>query len=330
MIDICEFLEVKDEKDAAGVIIEKCSEYNGALGSFVLVLTEDNVPLVKNWILHNMRNNQKHCIMMLEKDPASIFRFLMRMRRVEYCTSEFVHDAGGIQQFIDKYSWLQDSAEPSEDAEAGYDETGEIEIKAESSDFEEAETPAGAETPARAEISEETTEHEEVTASESAPSVNVAREPEQAIAPEVVADVNINQAQATEAQERQTQEASQESVQVLGRKVVIQREIIHKQVREIMDYDPDLIDNISDGQIAESLKKLRELNNQIALDGLDPALVLSDTDLSEVYKKIYVYPPDVFKAFLLAYVRSVSCETERFRLSAVIDDFVNFINGVTA
>ena len=111
----------------------------------------------------------------------------------------------------------------------------------------------------------------------------------------------------------------------MKKEVVIEEHVTHRRVKTIQEYDPNLIEEISDGQISESLVKLRELNARIALGGLDPDLVLNDDDLEEVYKRIYTYPPDVFKSFILAYLKSVASETERYRVSAVMDDFLSFI-----
>lgn len=271
MIDLCEFLTVKPKDSAVGTVIEECSDFNGELNNFVLVLEPDKIPLLKDWIGRNVRSHSDHCIQMLDSDARGTFNFLKRLRSISSCTSEFVLDAGGIQGFIDKYSILK-VCEPEPEPEP--EPETEPEPEPQECSFTHASEPTS--DPATVQVQ-----------------------------PQVIPDPEPE----------------------IHSKTTIQQEIIHRSVTNVMDYDPNLIDSISDGQIASSLAKLKELNDQIALGGLDQRYVLSDADLEEVYKKIYTYPPEVFKSFILAYLKSVNSETERFRISAVMDDFLDFIKG---
>lgn len=309
MIDICEFLDVSDVKKPSGQVIENCEDYNGALKDFVLVLEPDRISLLETWIKNNVRMMQDHCIEMLKNEPKSTFKYLMHMRNLSECTSEFVSEAGGIQQFLDKYrrklSTPQEetsaSAEDasSDDAEEAHQEHAEEPVEITKEDSKEAFSDAPTETP--------TVIKEHV----------ITREDD-------YMDASADHSDATEVTE------IKENVPTIGTadvtpEVIVTKKVIHKTVTRVMDYDPKLIDLISEGEIAESLRKLKDLNAKLALGGLDPDLVLSNQDLDDVYRKVYTYPPDVFKAFILAYLKSVNSETERFRISAMIDDFVKFI-----
>lgn len=309
MIDICEFLDVSDVKKPSGQVIENCEDYNGALKDFVLVLEPDKISLLETWIKNNVRMMQDHCIEMLKNEPKSTFKYLMHMRNLSECTSEFVSEAGGIQQFLDKYrrklSTPQEetsaSAEDasSDDAEEAHQEHAEEPVEITKEDSKEAFSDAPTETP--------TVIKEHV----------ITREDD-------YMDASADHSDATEVTE------IKENVPTIGTadvtpEVIVTKKVIHKTVTRVMDYDPKLIDLISEGEIAESLRKLKDLNAKLALGGLDPDLVLSNQDLDDVYRKVYTYPPDVFKAFILAYLKSVNSETERFRISAMIDDFVKFI-----
>lgn len=309
MIDICEFLDVSDIKKPSGQVIEDCEDYNGALKDFVLVLEPDRISLLETWIKNNVRTMQDHCIEMLKNEPKSTFKYLMHMRNLSECTSEFVSEAGGIQQFLDKYrrklSTLQEetpaSAEDalSDDAEETTQEHTEEPVEITKEDSKEASSDVSTETPTV--IKENVITHEDD-----------------------YMDASADHSDATEVTE------IKENVPTTGitdvtPEVIVTKKVIHKTVTRVMDYDPKLIDLISEGEIAESLRKLKDLNAKLALGGLDPDLVLSNQDLEDVYRKVYTYPPDVFKAFILAYLKSVNSETERFRISAMIDDFVKFI-----
>lgn len=270
MVDLCEYLTVKSVDNPAGDIIEECAEFNGDLSRFVLVLEPDKVPLLKDWIRRNIRHNADHCIQMLDNDAKGTFNFLKRMRSIQDCTSEFVKDVGGIQEFIDKYSAITPAAI----------------------------TPEPEDTTAGTECDTASQEEEQCPPLES-----------------------IDKEAATD----QNSECDSEN-SVVSKKTVVE-EIIHRKVSYVQDYDPELIGEISEGDIAASLEKLRELNDKIALGGLNPKFVLTNNDLEEVYRKVYTYPPEVFKSFILAYLKSVNSETERFRVSAVMDDFMKFIEG---
>lgn len=306
MIDICEFLDVSDVKKPSGQVIENCEDYNGALKDFVLVLEPDRISLLETWIKNNVRMMQDHCIEMLKNEPKSTFKYLMHMRNLSECTSEFVSEAGGIQQFLDKYrrklSTPQEettaSAEDasSDDAEEAHQEHTEEPVEITKEDSKEAFSDAPTETP--------TVIKEHV----------ITREDD-------YMDASADHSDATEVTEIKENVPTTD----VTPEVIVTKKVIHKTVTRVMDYDPKLIDLISEGEIAESLRKLKDLNAKLALGGLDPDLVLSNQDLEDVYRKVYTYPPDVFKAFILAYLKSVNSETERFRISAMIDDFVKFI-----
>ena len=293
MIDICEFLDVSDIKKPSGQVIEDCEDYNGALKDFVLVLEPDRISLLETWIKNNVRTMQDHCIEMLKSE----------------CTSEFVSEAGGIQQFLDKYrrklSTPQEetpaSAEDalSDDAEEATQEHTEEPVEITKEDSKEASSDVPTETPTV--IKENVITHEDD-----------------------YMDASADHSDATEVTEIKENVPATGTTDVTP-EVIVTKKVIHKTVTRVMDYDPKLIDSISEGEIAESLRKLKDLNAKLALGGLDPDLVLSNQDLENVYRKVYTYPPDVFKAFILAYLKSVNSETERFRISAMIDDFVKFI-----
>lgn len=309
MIDICEFLDVSDIKKPSGQVIEDCEDYNGALKDFVLVLEPDRISLLETWIKNNVRTMQDHCIEMLKNEPKSTFKYLMHMRNLSECTSEFVSEAGGIQQFLDKYrrklSTPQEetpaSAEDalSDDAEETTQEHTEEPVEITKEDSKEASSDVPTETPTV--IKENVITHEDD-----------------------YMDASVDHSDATEVTEIKENVPAAGTTDVTP-EVIVTKKVIHKTVTRVMDYDPKLIDSISEGEIAESLRKLKDLNAKLALGGLDPDLVLSNQDLENVYRKVYTYPPDVFKAFILAYLKSVNSETERFRISAMIDDFVKFI-----
>lgn len=309
MIDICEFLDVSDIKKPSGQVIEDCEDYNGALKDFVLVLEPDRISLLETWIKNNVRTMQDHCIEMLKNEPKSTFKYLMHMRNLSECTSEFVSEAGGIQQFLDKYrrklSTPQEetpaSAEDalSDDAEEATQEHTEEPVEITKEDSKEASSDVPTETPTV--IKENVITHEDD-----------------------YMDASADHSDATEVTEIKENVPAAGTTDVTP-EVIVTKKVIHKTVTRVMDYDPKLIDSIAEGEIAESLRKLKDLNAKLALGGLDPDLVLSNQDLEDVYRKVYTYPPDVFKAFILAYLKSVNSETERFRISAMIDDFVKFI-----
>ena len=282
MVELCRYLSVSDASSSTGAVIEQCGEFNGELGDFALVLEQDQVPLLKDWIARNIRHNADHCVQMLDNDAKATFNFLKRMCGIQSCTSEFVKDAGGIQEFLDEYSAriapAVAAAEPDEPPKPA----------------EPVATPVAPAEPVAAPM-------EPVESAEPVAAPVATAEP---VVPVV-----------------------QPASPVVQSRTVVQEEIIHRKVSEVQDYDPALIESISDGQIAESIAKLKALNDQIALGGLDPKFVLSDSDLEEIYKKIYTYPPEVFKSFILAYLKSVNSETERYRISAVMDDFMKFIEG---
>lgn len=101
---------------------------------------------------------------------------------------------------------------------------------------------------------------------------------------------------------------------------------VKKKVYEIQEFDPNLIEEITDEHILDSLAKLRQLNSQIALDGLDPDLVLDDDRMKRAHEMLEAYPPAVFKGFLLNMITGVCNNIERMRVSSLLDDFATYIS----
>ena len=237
MIDICEFLDVSDVKKPSGQVIENCEDYNGALKDFVLVLEPDRISLLETWIKNNVRMMQDHCIEMLKNEPKSTFKYLMHMRNLSECTSEFVSEAGGIQQFLDKYrrklSTPQEetsaSAEDasSDDAEEAHQEHAEEPVEITKEDSKEAFSDAPTETP--------TVIKEHV----------ITREDD-------YMDASADHSDATEVTEIKENVPTTGTTDVTP-EVIVTKKVIHKTVTRVMDYDPKLIDLISEGEIAESL-----------------------------------------------------------------------------
>ena len=283
MLDICNFLTVSFKGSCAGIEIEQCGKYHDSLKDFTLVLEPHQVPPLKDWIMSNITSMPEHCVKTLENRPETTFGFLLRCSHLENATSEFVEDAGGIQQFLDKYA-----------------------IAAPNDSETQTETPADVIALNASDAECDAAQEEQAEATSEETPAPAAEEPvmEEQTAKELAAE----------------EQTAEETPTIQYHKI---------EVRNVMEYDPGLIEAISDGQISESLVKLQELDARIALGGLNPACVLTDKDLEVIYNKLNKYPAELFKAFMLAYLKSVISETERYRISAVVDDLVHFM-GVTA
>lgn len=326
MFELCEFLNVFRSGSIPddGFTVEDCSSYDAALDGFVLVCREHNVGNVKSWLKGNMRSNVEHCLKMFDHSPAKLMGYVRTVSGIRSYTEEMVKAVGGIQQFLDKYAGLKD--------------TGGSQASVPESTPESVLSGEG--------ISEAVPKAlEDLTAVEtltpSGFSENAMNPPEPLDEPDLSSLtgglVNTDSSDVSVSVESRTQNGvAVGEVNPFGppmpgstpaQAVTDQVEVVHvtRKVYEIQQYDPALIEMISDDNILESLTKLRELHRQIALDGLNPDFVLDDNKLKRAHEMLEAYPPAVFKDFVLSMIASVNNDIERIRVSSMLDDFVQYV-----
>lgn len=83
---------------------------------------------------------------------------------------------------------------------------------------------------------------------------------------------------------------------------------------------------VDESMLLESLKELRDLDKRIALDTLDPDYVLSEEQLLRSADIVNTFGPAIFKSFFIEMILSAKDDRERIRVSALLDDFISYVN----
>lgn len=83
---------------------------------------------------------------------------------------------------------------------------------------------------------------------------------------------------------------------------------------------------VDEEALLDSLKELKDLDTRIALDTLNPDYVLTEEQLIKSADVVNSYGAPLFKAFFLHTIMNAKDDRERIRVSALLDDFVNYVN----
>lgn len=306
MLELCEMFSVYPTNSIPdGFIVEDCGEYDAALAGLSIVCRQHEISNVRDWIQNNTVSNVDHVLHTFDRAPERILKYVSSFKHVNSYTEEMVQDVGGIQAFLDKYAATPLAKQVSKDSKP-------VQAESEIPEFEPMDLPPinlSKSEPEDPILAGEMAARKSDEMTELFPSL------------ENSSDMQIEK-HVIPVQPTQPNPTTQAPVQ----RVVTEIVEVKKEVHNIQEYDPALIKDISDGDIAASLDHLRELNSQIALDGLNPDLVLSDSELDRAYTKLEAYPPTVFKGFILSLLSNVSTEVERFRVSSVLDDFATYVS----
>lgn len=305
MFSICEYLNVcKKDSIPDGSLIEECGDfYPEVLDSFCIICRDHEMKRVEDWIRQNITQNTEHCVKMFLHSPGKFLSFIRSSRHVTSYTDEFINAAGGIQGFLDTYTT---------NSMGNYGNVCNSMIPADS-------------------IAEEHTD----TASESVPLFHEKQSANSINGAEHLAEPYKDELPVanTKSTKDDTLDSSLDTLfdnkngsksEPVVESVVKRVEVI-EEVHKIQNYDPKLITQITDEDILDSLMHLRELDSRISLDGLDPGMVLNDSQLKQAYDMIESYPPAVLKEFVLDLLTCVNSNVERIRVSSLLDDFATYI-----
>lgn len=103
MFNYTKCLKVTQHIDNNSIVIEHCGSIMADLNGLYVVLLEDGIPVIKDYIFTHLRRNAQHSINMMDSNPSLVLKMLLstdsEVRSNSY-TDLFLRDAGGVQSLI--------------------------------------------------------------------------------------------------------------------------------------------------------------------------------------------------------------------------------------
>lgn len=103
MFNYTKCLKVTQRINNDSIIIEHCGDIMADLNGLYVVLLEDGIPVIKDYIFTHLRRNAQHSINMLDNNPSLVLKMLLSIDsevRSNSYTALFLRDAGSIQSLI--------------------------------------------------------------------------------------------------------------------------------------------------------------------------------------------------------------------------------------
>lgn len=287
---LCKFFDAVCEKDFSdGHLIERCAEFDNELNDYVIICTESKAAQLKEWARENLGDKFSMFEKQFSVNSQKAMVFIKVLYKIDSFTKDFVDFVGGKEEFFRLYGDVK-QPEPEEVAEPL------TQTKSVFDDLADSEEEPIAE-------SEETLK-ELMTAIE---------EPKT---------------------EEETKEKPSESVEqpsdglVMDEMKLLQTE---KQVcpRPCIFNMDGSFKGFTEGEIVSMLSLLNELDSRIAIDTLNPKYILTADEMKEALPTLDMIAPSVYKAFVMHMVSGCTDETERIRVTVLLDKLSTYINTLS-
>lgn len=308
MFIVCNYLDVCKKDDVRdGFVVEQCSVYDKSLESLVVVCREHRISNVLDWAKTNMGTKYPMFEKQFGINKTKAMCFIKAKGGIKSFTEELVISCGGLEAFKKMFMVEGpevDFVEPEsvEEAEPAVVET-----------TTEPVTSATAMPKSVAEPSPVTVvEQPKVESSPvDAPVTSQIVTPIPVVEPEVrTFDTEYRNASFSGTDEFERRDEQKEEK-------VCHRDCIYNADGSFKGF--------TEGDILSLVAKLRDMNNRIALDDLDPDKVLTKSEFTQVATYLDTVSPSIIKAFILHELDNVTTETDRIRMSAILDKLSTFI-----
>ena len=345
MLIICNYFDISNHIGDTDIIIENCEDFYPELAGYSVICKEFRIQDVIDWIVNNTGSNANRFEKQLKIDSSKALNMLKLQFKIESYTKEIVDNLGGI----DKYKEILLANQPA--SVFGEDVT-ETESAVDSADFSLQNVESFLDTPTESNI---IFEEDNVSDTESIISdlknvevdnnVDTENNNEIKNSEEMVGDAAMPEVSDSFSEMSDTLDFLGESVATSNTVSALEAYSVkdkHNAVESVVNtqkqrntcvcdciYNSDgSFKGFTEGQILKLLNELRELDNRIALDDLNPDYVMSTEELQMAVEKLEDFSPAVFKAFFIRSAQGATTETERIRCSQLIDQFINFLQSL--
>lgn len=297
MFIVCNYLDVCKKTDVPdGFIVEQCSVYDESLAELVVICREHRIANVLDWAKTNMGAKYPMFEKQFGINKTKAMCFIKAKGSIKSFTEELVLSCGGIDEFKKMFLITPEEDESDTEDVLEFEDTGDAvtisDPVVESEPLPEPEpvVPEPVVTPEPAHLSEPV-----VQTLDSFPMDN------------------IRNAAVSGSDEFERLDDSNHSEE--------------KKCHRDCIYNADgSFKGFTEGDILNLVAKLRDMDNRIALDDLDPDKVLTKSEFAQVATYLDTVSPSIIKAFILHELDNVSTETDRIRMSAVLDKLSTFIS----
>lgn len=293
---LCKFFDAVCEKDfSEGYLIERCAEVDNELSDYVIICTESKAAQLKEWARENLGEK----FTMFEKqflvNSQKAMVFIKVLYKIDSFTSDFVDFVGGKEEFFRLYGEIKQLEKPKEAEE----------VTQETSIFDDL-----------------ADEESEVAAEEA---LGVGEESTEAVVKELMTAIDESVTETKESNESTEvvvdEFTTEESGLLQTEKSVCPRPCIFNTDGSFKGF--------TEGEIVSMLSLLNELDSRIALDTLNPKYILTANEMKEALPTLDMIAPSVYKAFIMHMVSGCTDETERIRVTVLLDKLSTYINTLS-
>ena len=357
MFIICNYFDISNHADDTDIIIENCEDFYSELAGYNVICKEFRIQDVIDWIVNNTGSNASRFEKQLKIDSSKALNMLKLQFKIESYTKEIVENLGGIDKYKEILLANQPTTIFSEDSAVetgdGVTDTSSTSLQDVDSFFDEA-----------IEGNDSVTEDQPFTIETISDSYDDEVMNDEGVETSLLDDSVKNEEDISVADEPDSFSEMSDALDFLGESVTPSNTISALEAYSVKDkrdiaepsettetlrnteqhkntetprntcvcdciYNSDgSFKGFTEGQILKLLNELRELDNRIALDDLNPDYVMSTEELQMAVEKLEDFSPSVFKAFFIRSAQGATTETERIRCSQLIDQFINFLQSL--
>lgn len=320
MFIVCNYLDVCRETDVPdGFIVEQCSAYDESLNGLVVICREHRIGNVLDWAKTNMGAKYPMFEKQFSINKTKAMCFIKAKGSIKSFTEELVLSCGGIDEFK-KMFLTENTTQPETDEVLELDDVTVSEPIVEPEPVDEPE-------PVTVVQSATVSENE----AKLGPSAEDVADIMKASGVGPTMHVNTTQVLNSFPMDSVRNAAISgsddfERLDEIKRAGEVNRFEERKCHRDCIYNADGSFKGFTEGDILSLVAKLRDMNNRIALDDLDPDKVLTKSEFAQVATYLDTVSPSIIKAFILHELDNVSTETDRIRMSAVLDKLSTFIS----
>ena len=353
MFIVCNYLDVS-RLDAVpdGFVVEECSQYDDALNGYAIICREHRIENVMDWARTNMGAKFPMFEKQLSINKTKAMCFIKAKGKIKSFTEEFVLSCGSLEKFKEAYgigkvvSVSSDSVH--EDSISNDDVEDEVvEATGDSTGMGVADNAADQSN----EVVEQSTSGgisvAEKGGLDSAPIQNVGSVVMPIVDTPTESTSAIKETKVTDEKETEVTDAKETIISVVEpaieeinpndtdqlRYAAIQKSdeesgcdsAIHKYQQDDIYNSDGSFKGFTEGQVLKLLQHLKELDNRIALDDLDPDYVMTTEEIEMAATYLDSVAPSIFKAFFIREVSNADSEVSRIRISAILNHLATFI-----
>lgn len=342
MFAVCNYLEISDNEHITdGFVVEDCGEHYEELYGYFVVCREHRVTHVFDWAKMNMGVFFTQFEKQFKINQKKAMRFIASNGKIASFTEEYVESCGGVEKFKQLYCY---SSQPEVRVDTVVEEeqkvssAGALSPQPESQHDPQPESKPVMHT--RHSFIGDTVEHpkpQQPIMTQEPPSewklgtqsancfvadsfnpVDVT-EPEPQLQPAITVSEPESQTEP-----KPTMQSAVSFVDSSPNSIASAAQLTASPESVLFNSDGSF-KGFKEGQIVNMLQQLRELDNRIALDTLNPDNILNEEEIRKSAELIDTLAPSVFKGFILDELKHVKTESDFIRVTSLLNNFSSYI-----